>query len=195
MKRWYWLSIAIGFSCLPLLAAGDFALAFEVGAIQRSGIYKEFYGSGRFTFGGVVRHEVIRLYRSKLLLEFDFDFERGSEELVIEHIAGQYAYERTLSRSGLALRLGYQYNFSKDGVSFAAGLQRDFEKETLAGLVLKRGTWRPTISAAYELNMSQSGRQRIYLGIDIKFNVDGRVEAGLMAGLKMSFKLLRKFEV
>ncbi len=194
MKRWFWSSIAIVISTLPLLCAGDVVLSFKAGAHQRAGIYREYYGNSRFTFGGTAAYELARYYRSSLFIELDANFERSSQDMAIEHIAGTYAYQQTLSRSGFALRARYEYNFSKDGISIAAGLQRDFEKEVIDGQVSKQSHWRPVLSLAYEINLSRGGRQRIFLGSDLKFNVDEGLEAGIIAGLKMSFNLFRKFE-
>ena len=44
------------------------------------------------------------------------------------------------------------------------------------------------------MNLGQSGKQRFFLGAEFKFNVDGRAQAGLVAGLKMAFNLFRRFE-
>jgi hypothetical protein len=194
MKKWLWSSLVLFISCLPLTATGDISLSFKAGGYQYTGQYKEFYGKSRFAFGGVMAYELLRFYRSNLILEWGFDFEGRSREVVLEHIAGKYIFERTLSRSGHALRLRYEYNFSKDGFSLAAGLARDFERETIAGESFRQSVWRPVVSLLYEMNLSQKGRQRLFFGLDAKFNVEGSLETGLVAGLKMNFNLFRKYE-
>jgi len=194
MKRWFWLSIVIVFSCHSLNSAGNIVLAIKADAHQRGGVYKEFYNAGGFAVGGVVSYEFQQFYRSVFLVEFDFNFEKCSTDLSVEHIAGTYSYKRSLSRNGFALRLRYEHNFSRDGISFAAGLQRDFEKETLDGQQNKSAFWRPTVSTLYGLNLGRNGRQRVFVGFEVKLNVDGGIEASLVTGIRTSLKLFHKYE-
>ena len=193
MKKRFWLSFAIGINCLTIFGSGDIALTLKAGMLQREGVYKECYGGTAFHFGGIIGYEAIHFYRSKVILEMDCNFAKGSEEVEIAHIAGVYNYNRSLKRTGVALRMRYEYNFTKDGISFAAGVQRDFEKEKLDGFEWRRNFWRPTVSMRYELNLSKNGEKRMLIGTCLKFSVDKHVEVELLVGLKISFTLFQKF--
>lgn len=192
MKKWLLLSVALSIS-VGLFSAGDVSVAIKAGAIQRQGIYKEEYGAGKFALGGVFGYELVNLYRGNVVVEFEFNMDSKTKEEKIAHIGGEYIYQRKLKRAGYAIKLRYEHNFSKDGLSLSAGLQRDCEKETIEDVSFSENIWRPVMAAQYELNLG-SEKTRIFIGAEMKFNVDGKIEAGIIAGLKVNCNLFRKFE-
>lgn len=192
MKKWLFVSVALSIS-LGLFSAGDVSVALNAGAFQRQGVYKEEYGAGKFAFGGVFGYELVKLYRGNVVVEFEFNMDSKKKEEKIAHIGGEYTYTRKLKRAGYALKLRYEHNFSKDGFSLSAGLQRDCEKETIEDVSFSENIWRPVVAAQYEMNLG-SEKTRLFIGAEMKFNVDEKIEAGIVAGLKMNFNLFRKFE-
>lgn len=193
MKKRFWFSIAIVWSSLQLFPAGEVSLCVKADMHRKTGAYGECYGTSGHNFAGILSCEVLRFYRSKMILEFECDFEGKKKTVEVSHFAGIYRYDRAFRRTGCALHLRYEYNFTRDGVSIALGLQRDVESEEMDGWDGRRSHLRPTLSAAYELNLDKSARKRFLIGTRVKFLVDGRVEAGLFAGLKISFSLFRRF--